>query len=112
MLVAVEAQTAVDNLSRVTENQVNEFLEIARVRYLRAKIEPGEFISSSTRPVHELTPRLFLSSGSTVGAVGAQSIGEPGTQMVRFPFSPSPRSLSFLVADIRPAYLLLQTLKT
>ena len=54
-----EAVTAVDNLSRVTENQLREFLEICRVRYLRAKIEPG----------------------STVGAVGAQSIGEPGTQM-------------------------------
>lgn len=28
-----------------------------------------------------LTHQYFLSSGSTVGAVGAQSIGEPGTQM-------------------------------
>jgi DNA-directed RNA polymerase III subunit RPC1 len=43
----------------VTEPQINYFLENTRSRYLLAKIEPG----------------------STVGAVGAQSIGEPGTQM-------------------------------
>ncbi|KLO17495.1 beta and beta-prime subunits of DNA dependent RNA-polymerase [Schizopora paradoxa] len=50
---------AVDNKLKVTEEQLRIFLEICRVKYLKAKIEPG----------------------STVGAVGAQSIGEPGTQM-------------------------------
>nr|XP_019049688.1 DNA-directed RNA polymerase III subunit RPC1 [Kwoniella bestiolae CBS 10118]OCF28618.1 DNA-directed RNA polymerase III subunit RPC1 [Kwoniella bestiolae CBS 10118] len=48
-----------ENANKVTESQLNSFLENCRIRYLRAKIEPG----------------------STVGAVGAQSIGEPGTQM-------------------------------
>ncbi|ORX39191.1 putative DNA-directed RNA polymerase iii largest subunit [Kockovaella imperatae] len=45
--------------SKVTQGQLELFLDICRVKYLRAKVEPG----------------------STVGAVGAQSIGEPGTQM-------------------------------
>lgn len=48
-----------ENANKVTEAQIRSFLESCRVKYLRAKIEPG----------------------STVGAVGAQSIGEPGTQM-------------------------------
>lgn len=52
-------QRVLENSNKVTEAQVNSFLENCRIRYLRAKIEPG----------------------STVGAVGAQSIGEPGTQM-------------------------------
>lgn len=43
----------------MTEPQIMKFLDICRYRYLQSKIEPG----------------------STVGAVGAQSIGEPGTQM-------------------------------
>ncbi|WVR08988.1 hypothetical protein IAU60_006048 [Kwoniella sp. DSM 27419] len=48
-----------ENANKVTEAQLTSFLENCRIRYLLAKIEPG----------------------STVGAVGAQSIGEPGTQM-------------------------------
>ncbi|KAG8836223.1 hypothetical protein FRC17_008959 [Serendipita sp. 399] len=43
----------------VTDRQLLVFLGICREKYSRARIEPG----------------------STVGAVGAQSIGEPGTQM-------------------------------
>lgn len=50
---------AVENKSKVTKEQVEAFLEICWTKYVKAKIEPG----------------------STVGAVGAQSIGEPGTQM-------------------------------
>ncbi|KAI5116058.1 hypothetical protein M0805_002844 [Coniferiporia weirii] len=49
----------VDNQIKVTEDQLRCFLELCRIKYQKAKIEPG----------------------STVGAVGAQSIGEPGTQM-------------------------------
>lgn len=49
----------VDNKAKVTEAQLREFLNVCWVKYVKAKIEPG----------------------STVGAVGAQSIGEPGTQM-------------------------------
>lgn len=49
----------VDNKSKVTESQLGMFLQLCWVKYVKARIEPG----------------------STVGAVGAQSIGEPGTQM-------------------------------
>ncbi|KAK7689907.1 hypothetical protein QCA50_006546 [Cerrena zonata] len=52
-------RTVVDNTSKVTEEQLKMFLDICWTKYVKAKIEPG----------------------STVGAVGAQSIGEPGTQM-------------------------------
>ncbi|KAF8164924.1 hypothetical protein B0H34DRAFT_786681 [Crassisporium funariophilum] len=49
----------VDNMSKVTESQLRNLLELCWIKYVKARIEPG----------------------STVGAVGAQSIGEPGTQM-------------------------------
>ncbi|KAF8505682.1 beta and beta-prime subunits of DNA dependent RNA-polymerase [Russula emetica] len=49
----------VDNKAKVTEDQLLVFLNTCWTKYVKAKIEPG----------------------STVGAVGAQSIGEPGTQM-------------------------------
>ncbi|KAJ7896076.1 hypothetical protein B0H14DRAFT_2680328 [Mycena olivaceomarginata] len=59
-LGATAAEKAiVDNKSKVTEAQLKTFLELCWVKYVKARIEPG----------------------STVGAVGAQSIGEPGTQM-------------------------------
>ena len=44
---------------KISEDTLNEFLRQCLTKYERAKIEPG----------------------SAVGAVGAQSIGEPGTQM-------------------------------
>ena len=59
LMAAAAVQQALDNAAKVTEAQIRAFLNICRIKYLRAKIEPG----------------------STVGAVGAQSIGEPGTQM-------------------------------
>ncbi|KAF8550261.1 beta and beta-prime subunits of DNA dependent RNA-polymerase [Imleria badia] len=49
----------VDNMAKVTKSQLLHFLQLCWVKYVKARIEPG----------------------STVGAVGAQSIGEPGTQM-------------------------------
>ncbi|KAN0097898.1 hypothetical protein V8E55_002344 [Tylopilus felleus] len=49
----------VDNVVKVTKSQLHHFLHLCWVKYVKARIEPG----------------------STVGAVGAQSIGEPGTQM-------------------------------
>ncbi|CAD6583201.1 MAG: hypothetical protein CYPHOPRED_002256 [Cyphobasidiales sp. Tagirdzhanova-0007] len=49
----------VDNKTRVTKKQLKKFLDLCWSKYVRAKIEPG----------------------TAVGAVGAQSIGEPGTQM-------------------------------
>ncbi|KAJ3036140.1 hypothetical protein HDV00_003052 [Rhizophlyctis rosea] len=53
-----EEQTA--NLKmKVTKQQILKFLDICHHKYMRAMIEPG----------------------TAVGAVGAQSIGEPGTQM-------------------------------
>jgi len=52
-------QSIVANKARITEAILCEFLQQCWEKYMRAKIEPG----------------------SAVGAVGAQSIGEPGTQM-------------------------------
>ncbi|KAF8974574.1 hypothetical protein BDZ97DRAFT_1774354 [Flammula alnicola] len=52
-------RAVVDNTSKVTERQLRTFLNLCWMKYAKARIEPG----------------------STVGAVGAQSIGEPGTQM-------------------------------
>lgn len=46
-------------MNRVTESQVVTFLTRCRDKFIKAKIEPG----------------------TCVGALGAQSIGEPGTQM-------------------------------
>lgn len=50
---------AVDNKTQVRPSALREFLRICFEKYLRAKVEPG----------------------TAVGAIGAQSIGEPGTQM-------------------------------
>lgn len=46
-------------VERVTPTQLDKFMTICVDKYMRARIEPG----------------------TAVGAVGAQSIGEPGTQM-------------------------------
>lgn len=50
---------SVEQLYKISENSVRKFLDIALFKYHRAKVEPG----------------------TAVGAIGAQSIGEPGTQM-------------------------------
>jgi DNA-directed RNA polymerase III subunit RPC1 len=47
------------NIASITETQLRRFLDICSTKYMKAMIEPG----------------------TAVGAVGAQSIGEPGTQM-------------------------------
>lgn len=46
-------------LERLTVSQLVEFIHTCKEKYMRAKIEPG----------------------TAVGALAAQSIGEPGTQM-------------------------------
>jgi DNA-directed RNA polymerase III subunit RPC1 len=65
---------AINNKCKVTRPQLMKFLFLCRERYSRAKVEPGELCDNSSY-------RKYLVIGSTVGAVGAQSIGEPGTQM-------------------------------
>lgn len=50
---------SVNQVSKITRNLVRKFLDIAISKYHKAKVEPG----------------------TAVGAIGAQSIGEPGTQM-------------------------------
>lgn len=52
-------KNVVRNLFVITERQLREYLGVCLSKYLKAKIEPG----------------------TAVGAIGAQSIGEPGTQM-------------------------------
>lgn len=54
-----EEQAALQNKASTTIEQLMTFLKICWIKYVKSKIEPA----------------------STVGAVGAQSIGEPGTQM-------------------------------
>lgn len=49
----------VNNKTKVTRKQIDEFLQLCWTKYVKAKVEPG----------------------TAVGAIGAQSIGEPGTQM-------------------------------
>jgi len=51
--------TAIDQVWKITERTVVEFIKQCLERYAKAKVEPG----------------------TAVGAIGAQSIGEPGTQM-------------------------------
>ncbi|KAF9569256.1 hypothetical protein EC968_002626 [Mortierella alpina] len=57
--VPEEVKKIVNNKLSVTERQLEQFLYICWDKFMKAKIEPA----------------------SAVGAVGAQSIGEPGTQM-------------------------------
>lgn len=59
MGASAASKAIVDNKAKVTESQLQHFLALCWQKYVKARIEPG----------------------STVGAVGAQSIGEPGTQM-------------------------------
>ncbi|RKP06871.1 beta and beta-prime subunits of DNA dependent RNA-polymerase [Thamnocephalis sphaerospora] len=57
--VDAPVEATLRNVASVTESQLRRFLEICGAKYMKAMIEPG----------------------TAVGAVGAQSIGEPGTQM-------------------------------
>lgn len=52
-------RAVLEEVERLTVNQLVEFFYICRQKYLRARVEPG----------------------TAVGALAAQSIGEPGTQM-------------------------------
>lgn len=54
-----ESLIAVNQLLKVSSRSISKFLEQCIYKYSRAKVEPG----------------------TAVGAIGAQSIGEPGTQM-------------------------------
>ncbi|DBA04436.1 TPA: hypothetical protein N0F65_010032 [Lagenidium giganteum] len=54
-----EAWLLTHNVCRITEKQIEKLLEVSLYKYHRARMEPGE----------------------AVGAIGAQSISEPGTQM-------------------------------
>jgi DNA-directed RNA polymerase III subunit RPC1 len=68
-------KAVVDNRAKVTDSQLKAFLQMCWIKYVKAKIEPGGITGISC------FKRLISETGSTVGAVGAQSIGEPGTQM-------------------------------
>ncbi|CAI4064204.1 hypothetical protein N7582_002611 [Saccharomyces uvarum] len=57
--VPTNVRTSVSQLYRISEQSVKKFLEIALFKYRKARLEPG----------------------TAIGAIGAQSIGEPGTQM-------------------------------
>lgn len=59
MLEALPEQTAVDQILKITKEVLVHFIDTCMTKYTRALVEPG----------------------TAVGAIGAQSIGEPGTQM-------------------------------
>jgi DNA-directed RNA polymerase III subunit RPC1 len=68
----------VDNKTKVTKEQIYGFLKLCLHKYQQSKIQPGE----ERDPVRQCTCSLIpFFVGTAVGAVGAQSIGEPGTQM-------------------------------
>ncbi|KAJ4302538.1 DNA-directed RNA polymerase III subunit C1 (rpo31) [Collariella sp. IMI 366227] len=54
-----KAQSHVDHVAKVSERTLRQFIQMCLHKYQKARVEPGH----------------------AVGAVGAQSIGEPGTQM-------------------------------
>ncbi|CAG8537130.1 5091_t:CDS:10, partial [Scutellospora calospora] len=58
-IVSPSFKAVVDHKLKITEKQLRKFLNICLKKFVKAKIEPG----------------------TAVGALGAQSIGEPGTQM-------------------------------
>lgn len=65
--------------AQVSVSQLARFMYLVREKYLRARIEPGE--QPFPRYVRNFWVLTCSITGSTVGAVAAQSIGEPGTQM-------------------------------
>ena len=75
------SQRLVDNLTRLTATQLETFFKTVDRKYIKSVIEPG----------------------TAVGAIGAQSIGEPGTQMTlkTFHFA-GVASMSTLPASARP----------
>jgi DNA-directed RNA polymerase III subunit RPC1 len=78
VILGAADKAVADNTSKVTEDQLQTFLQLCWVKYVKARIEPGTAVY--TIPGASV-PHLPINLGSTVGAVGAQSIGEPGTQM-------------------------------
>jgi DNA-directed RNA polymerase III subunit RPC1 len=58
-LVPSVRKNAVNQILKISHNLIKRFIELCLRKYERAKVEPG----------------------TAVGAIGAQSIGEPGTQM-------------------------------
>jgi len=57
--IQAKAQRHVDRVAKVSERTLRQFIQMCLRKYKKARVEPGH----------------------AVGAVGAQSIGEPGTQM-------------------------------
>ena len=62
---------------------MKEFLSLCEIKYKRARIEPGtsQHIILSLLVTNKYVESKFVRTGTAVGAVAAQSIGEPGTQM-------------------------------
>lgn len=70
---------------RITISQLVEFFHTCREKYMRARIEPGIYFTFKLSLAHKslklpVTMTIHF-AGTAVGALAAQSIGEPGTQM-------------------------------
>ena len=55
----VKKQAALDNANKVTREQIEQFLELCRVKYLRAKIEPGQPPPSTSGAVADIQDQLL-----------------------------------------------------
>ena len=65
-------------MERITSTQFKMFLETCINKFMKAKIEPG---TQNTVYLVKCISIMYTCTGTAVGAVCAQSIGEPATQM-------------------------------
>ena len=64
-------------MDRITQSQLRKFIRTCAEKFHKAKIEPG----NNTQQHPPIKFLLLHIVGTPVGAIAAQSIGEPGTQM-------------------------------
>jgi len=78
-------QQRIWNSCRFTETQLDEFLKSALTKYTKGKFTFPRTLASATPTltliIHTSMSSAMVEPGEAVGAIGAQSISEPGTQM-------------------------------
>ncbi|UYV60879.1 POLR3A [Cordylochernes scorpioides] len=67
---------AFEEVHRVTHTQLDHFVDTYRTKYQKARLQEGNMSTICHGPVSQL-----LCPGTAIGAICAQSIGEPATQM-------------------------------
>jgi len=71
----------ISKLQRITSTQLIKFFMTCLSKYMAAVIEPGSFEFNLLCFDFEIVRMTVEFIGTPVGAIAAQSIGEPGTQM-------------------------------